>query len=282
MVKRYNAQLIHPTLPNRSNRGNPLPETVAHSYSANYKIRYSYAYYNFSFIGEIMRDGLVAIKGIKDGLLVSLNDTEDWQHVLTDLAARIDEKGGFFAGAKVTADIGQRPVPKYALGSLKALLERRGLTLMLILSQSDTTLDAAQSLDLRTALPTALPGRHQPTDTLPSINPEEDGIPGVMIRRTLRSGRIIRSTGHVVVLGDVNPGAEIIAGGDIIVWGVLRGKVHAGFDGDSSAVICALDITPTQLRIADVVAATDQKRRKPAPEVALVRDNQIIVEAWSR
>jgi septum site-determining protein MinC len=229
-----------------------------------------------------MRDGLVSIKGVKDGLLVALNESEDWQLVLSDLAARIDEKSAFFAGAQVTADIGQRPVPKYALGSLKALLERRGLTLAVILSQSDTTLDAAQALDLRTALPTAMPGKHQPTDTLPSINPEEDGIPGVMIRRTLRSGRIIRSGGHVVVFGDVNPGAEIIAGGDIIVWGVLRGKVHAGADGDMSAVVCALEMMPTQLRIAHVVASLEQRRRKTVPEVALVRDSEIMVEAWSR
>jgi septum site-determining protein MinC len=229
-----------------------------------------------------MRDGLVAIKGIKEGLLVSLNESEDWQHVLNDLAARIDENGGFFAGAQVTADVGQRPVPKYALGSLKALLERRGLTLAVILSQSNTTLDAAQALDLRTAVPTAQTGKHQPTDTLPSINPEEDGVPGVMIRRTLRSGRVIRSPGHVLVYGDVNPGAEIVAGGDIVVWGVLRGTVHAGVEGDTGAIVCALDLVPTQLRIAGLVATLEQKRRKPAPEVALVRDQQIIVEAWSR
>jgi septum site-determining protein MinC len=229
-----------------------------------------------------MREGLVAIKGIKDGLLVSLDDTEEWQIVLNDLASRIDEKGNFFAGARVTADIGQRPVPKYALGSLKALLERRGLTLDVVLSQSNTTIDAAQALDLRTAVPTATTGKHQPTDMLPSINPEEDGVPGVMIRRTLRSGRIVRSPGHVVVYGDVNPGAEIIAGGDIVVWGVVRGKVHAGFNGDSSAIICALELMPTQLLIADMIASFEPKRRKSLPEVALIRDDEIIIEAWSQ
>jgi septum site-determining protein MinC len=228
-----------------------------------------------------MREGLVAIKGIKDGLLVSLDDAEEWQIVLNDLASRIDEKGNFFAGARVTADIGQRPVPKYALSSLKALLERRGLTLAVVLSESNTTLDAAQALDLRTAVPTATTGKHQPTDTLPGINPEEDGVPGVMIRRTLRSGRIVRSPGHVVVYGDVNPGAEIIAGGDIVVWGVVRGKVHAGYDGDTSAIVCALELMPTQLLIADLVASLEQKRRKSLPEVALIRDDEIIVETWS-
>ncbi|MBC8100875.1 MAG: septum site-determining protein MinC [Armatimonadetes bacterium] len=233
--------------------------------------------------GGVMRDGLVSIKGIKEGLLVALNESEDWQLVLNDLAMRIDEQSAFFAGARITVDIGQRPVPKYALGSLKALLDRRGLALDLVVSQSDTTLDAAQALDLRAAIPTQLPGKPQPTDTLPSINPEEDGTPGVMIRRTLRSGRVIRSLGHVVVFGDVNPGAEIIAVGDIVVWGVLRGNVHAGADGDRSAVVCALELTPTQLRIAEVSLTVElNKRRKLAPEVALVRDHQMIIETWSR
>lgn len=230
-----------------------------------------------------MRDDLVAIKGVKDGLFVSLNETEDWQHVLHDLAARIDEQSAFFAGAKLTVDIGGRPVPKYAMGSLKALLDRRGLTLALVLSESDTTLDAAEALDLRTGIATPQQTGKPISDTLPSINPEEDGTPGVMIRRTLRSGRVIRSAGHVVVYGDVNPGAEIVADGDIIIWGVLRGKVHAGANGDTSAFICAMDMKPTQLRIADVTANyLENRRQKPIPEVASVKEDQIILEAWSR
>jgi septum site-determining protein MinC len=85
----------------------------------------------------------------------------------------------------------------------------------------------------------------------------------------------------VVVYGDVNPGAEIIAAGDIIVWGKLRGNVHAGADGDESAVVCALDMTPTQMRIAGYLTTSPaDKRRKPRPEVASIRGDQIIVEAW--
>jgi septum site-determining protein MinC len=235
-----------------------------------------------------MRDQLVTIKGIKDGLLISLNQNEDWQNILNDLATRIDEQSSFFSGAFITVALGNRPVPRYALSSLKALLERRGLALTLILSESDTTLDAAQALDLRTALPTSQTGKHQPTDTLPSINPEEEGVPGVMIRRTLRSGRIVRSKGHVVVYGDVNPGAEIVAAGDVIIWGVLRGSVHAGSEGDDAAIVCALDFMPMRLHIGNHIAEVEklnngnQRRRKPAPEIAMVKNSKIVVDTWSR
>ena len=101
------------------------------------------------------------------------------------------------------------------------------------------------------------------------------------MKETVRSGRSIYHEGTVVILGDVNPGAEIIAGGDVIVWGRLRGMVHAGALGDETAVICALSLTPTQLRIADKIAiAPDEKGHKPTPEQAAVRDGSIVAESW--
>jgi septum site-determining protein MinC len=229
--------------------------------------------------GERMQEQTFAIKGIKDGLLIALSPTEEWLQITSDLAARIDQQSSFFVGARITVDVGPRPVPKYELGTLKALLERRGLTLWAVLSDSDTTIDAAQALDLKTSTANVIPGREDADGS--EFNPEEDGIVGVMIRRTLRSGRTVHSSGHVLVYGDVNPGAEIIAAGDIIVWGKLRGNVHAGADGDESAVVCALDMTPNQLRIANYITTSPpDKRRKPRPEVASIRNNQIIVEGW--
>jgi septum site-determining protein MinC len=103
----------------------------------------------------------------------------------------------------------------------------------------------------------------------------------VFIKRTLRSGNKLQHPGNVVVLGDVNPGAEIVAGGDIIVWGRLRGVVHAGADGNTNAVICALDLSPAQLRIADKIALTPKRKGKTLPEVARVKDDQLIADVWN-
>ena len=225
-----------------------------------------------------MQDELIAIKGVKDGLLISLSPTEKWQSVTDHLAARIDDRADFFAGANITVELGARPVPKYELSSLKALLERRGLSLSLVLSESDTTRASAFALDLKTdsnnrgASPEA-------QETLP-VDPEETGTRGVLFRRTLRSGRTIHSDGHVIVFGDVNPGAKVIAAGDIVIWGKLRGTVHAGANGDESAIVCALDMNPSQLRIASyIVTSPPGKPAAVLPEVAFIRDNQIVVEA---
>jgi septum site-determining protein MinC len=84
----------------------------------------------------------------------------------------------------------------------------------------------------------------------------------------------------VIVIGDVNPGAEIVAEGDIVVWGRLRGMVHAGADGNDEAVVCALDLAPTQLRIADKIAIPPQERGEAKPEIAVVRGNQVVAESW--
>ncbi len=230
-----------------------------------------------------MTEDIIAIKGGTDGLIVTLSATEEWLSVTGELARRLDEKSDFFAGAKLTIELGGRPVPRHELSGLRALLERRGLKIDMVTSDSRTTIEAAQALDLRTEAATAEAVVNDPelADTLP-INPEEAGTSGVLIRRTLRSGREIRSDGHVIVMGDVNPGAEIIAAGDVFVWGHLRGNVHAGAYGDENAVVCALDMTPTQMRIAGYITTSPPgKRRKPQPEVAMIRDGQIIVDTWN-
>jgi len=110
----------------------------------------------------------------------------------------------------------------------------------------------------------------------------EASRPTMLIHRTLRSGQKINYDGNVVVIGDVNPGAEIIATGDIAVMGTLRGVVHAGARGDRSAVVTAFRLLPTQLRIADqITRAPDENYPEPkVPEMALIRDGRVVIEQY--
>jgi septum site-determining protein MinC len=97
----------------------------------------------------------------------------------------------------------------------------------------------------------------------------------------VRSGQTFNYAGTIVIIGDVNPGAEVIAEGDVIVWGKLRGVVHAGAAGNEDAVVGALILAPTQLRIGKQIArAPDDRRARHFPEVARVRDGHIVVEPW--
>lgn len=91
------------------------------------------------------------------------------------------------------------------------------------------------------------------------------------LQMTLRSGTEIRHSGTVVVLGDLNPGSSVVAEGDILVWGRLRGVAHAGYKGNARCLIMALQMEPTQIRIADFVArAPENPPAQFYPEVAYV------------
>lgn len=89
------------------------------------------------------------------------------------------------------------------------------------------------------------------------------------LEMTVRSGTEIRHPGTVIILGDINPGGIVVAEGDIVVWGRLRGIAHAGSGGNRDCLIMALQMEPTQLRIADAVARAPEKALTQVfPEVA--------------
>ncbi|MEH1895547.1 MAG: septum site-determining protein MinC [Nostoc sp.] len=111
----------------------------------------------------------------------------------------------------------------------------------------------------------------QPITSL-NTEPEATATPqadALYLETTVRSGVEIRHPGTVIILGDVNPGGIVIADGDIIIWGRLRGIAHAGAGGNRECLIMALQMEPTQLRIADAVARAPEKLPMQfSPEVA--------------
>ncbi|MDP9018033.1 MAG: septum site-determining protein MinC, partial [Candidatus Eremiobacteraeota bacterium] len=96
---------------------------------------------------------------------------------------------------------------------------------------------------------------------------------------TVRGGQSLHHVGNLVVMGDVNPGSELVASGDIVVFGALRGVAHAGAQGDRTARVYALELSATQLRIATFIAADDasQKPHSPGAEVACVLEGRITI-----
>ncbi len=101
-----------------------------------------------------------------------------------------------------------------------------------------------------------------------------------ILNKTIRSGQNIEYDGDILIIGDVNPDAYVIASGSIIVMGTLRGIVHAGANGDETAVIMALKLRPQQLRIASYVTRSpDEDIENPDyPEKAFIENNQIYIE----
>ena len=131
------------------------------------------------------------------------------------------------------------------LEALQSLLTQQGLTLVQLQADHPETRVAAASLGLHLGPHTESQRDPNPAPTAPALTVHQG---------PLRSGEHLQAEGSVLVLGDVNPGAQISAVGHVLVWGRLRGVAHAGRSGDDQATIVALQMRPLQLRIAGAVA----------------------------
>ncbi|MBP2019158.1 septum site-determining protein MinC [Symbiobacterium terraclitae] len=192
--------------------------------------------------------------------MLLLPDEGDFDTVLTRLAERLANSGRFFAGGRVTAHVGNRQLSQEDREKLTETLQRAGMVLLTVKEGGDPVAEAR-----REAGPA--PAQSSPETAL-------------VITRTLRSGQEVRHEGDVIILGDVNPGAVVVASGHIVVMGALRGVAHAGCTGNRDAIVAATKLRPTQLRIAEVIGrAPDGDAPQSYPEVARIRGEYIVVEA---
>ncbi|MCC6298605.1 MAG: septum site-determining protein MinC [Anaerolineales bacterium] len=219
---------------------------------------------------------LLQIKGLRDGLLVALDDAA-WEEQHAALIAQVDAQPAFFQGARLALDVATQVLHVNELVELRDQLSERGIFLWAVISESPTTEQTAQLLGLATRI-----SKPRPEETRQFSIDDLGEETALFLNRTLRSGTRVEFPGHVVVLGDVNPGAEIVAEGSVIVWGRLRGMVHAGSNGNARAVVCALDLSPTQLRIVDEVATAVRSHELPQSEMArLDEQGKLQSEIWS-
>jgi septum site-determining protein MinC len=149
------------------------------------------------------------------------------------------------------------------LEALQSLLTRQGLTLVQLQADHPETRVAAAAIGLHLSPKT---GRQQDPDGAPAAQAL------TVHQGPLRSGEHIQVDGSVLVLGDVNPGAQISAVGHVLVWGRLRGVAHAGRLGDELATIVALQMRPLQLRIAGAVARGPDE----VPAVGLCEEARLV------
>jgi septum site-determining protein MinC len=221
----------------------------------------------------------LTIKGTRNGLVINLPDFGALDEQLEQLRVRLQATASFFRGGRVALQVGQRELSREDVERIGTLLDEQGVSLWSVFSQSEATQRAAQAWGIETD-----PLKPEPPPVRDSDIPEQGatGRSGVLMKKTVRSGQRIESDGDVIVIGDVNPGAEIIAGGSIVVWGKLRGTVHAGASGNEATVVCALSLFPTQLRIGNHISRSPESRppRTGVPEMASIQDGEIVAEPW--
>lgn len=193
----------------------------------------------------------ISFKVTSKGVYINLNPLRDYSDVRDALIKHSAEASSFFTGVKLYIN------PKGLILSAEEMQE-----LIKILSRYD-------NVDNIYFLSEEAVNKNKSMDT-------------ILINRTIRSGQKIKYPANIVVIGDINPGAEVIAGGDILVIGKLRGVVHAGATGLDESQIIALKLQPTQLRIGHIISRSPDEMNdiEPSvPERAYVKDGVIIVEA---
>jgi septum site-determining protein MinC len=102
----------------------------------------------------------------------------------------------------------------------------------------------------------------------------------LMMTGLVRSGQKITARKHFLLMGDLNPGSEVIASGDILILGSLRGKAIAGHPDNDGALILALDFRPTQIQIGGFVAAGLPTPKAGTAEFAHVQNGAIVVDDY--
>ncbi len=217
---------------------------------------------------------LISIKGGRDGLRMRFDDVAEWGELIAQLERQLAQNQAFFSGARLTIDLGDRAVSEVELAGVLELMQQHGVAAEALSASARETRNAARAAGL-TARP--LPRYSEPAPGAGQAAPESEAL---LLTRTVRSGQVVRHSGHITLIGDVNPGGELIAGGSVVVWGRVRGFVHAGALGNGEAVVCAIELRPTQLRIANQIAAGPKGGGPHTPEVARIEGGQIVLEPW--
>jgi len=195
----------------------------------------------------------VMFKGSRNGLQLVLDDSADFTVILDTLKAKLESAVVFFTkGTTVEVPSKVRVLTLEEQQDLAKLLATYGLIFC------QTT---------------------EEPDIVEEVSATMEKVETLFVDKTIRSGQEVLYIGSVVITGDVNPGAKVIAGGDVIIKGACRGVVHAGAYGNADATITADRLLASQIRIASLIArAPDHLEQPEYTERASIKDGNVVIE----
>lgn len=203
-----------------------------------------------------VKSNYVTIKGIKDGLVFQLDDKCDFTSLVEELRYKLEHSHqNILTGPIIHVDIkmGTRMISEDQKELILDILKQKG---NLLIRSIDTPLQEA-AVDLKSAI-TVMSG-------------------------IVRSGQVLHHEGNLLFLGDVNPGGTVTCTGDIMILGSLRGMAHAGSNGNEQAVIAASYLSPTQLRISEIISRPPDEwgNRESSMEFAFLKDGNMQIDKIS-
>ena len=218
-----------------------------------------------------MSEGVVKFKGSRSGLQLVLDEAADFSAIEDEIKDKLESGSIFFCKGTMILVVSES-LSEDEKRRLSGLFHAHGVVMRAV---------TAAELD-------SLPAEPEVPDTEEKAVPEP-AVKGqsvqemTVVNRTVRGGEEITSKSSVLICGNVNPGAQIIAGGSIDIRGTCRGIVHAGAYGDTSAFVIADHLMPMQVRIAGMIArAPDHVEKSAQAERASIKNGQIIIEPIER
>jgi len=213
-------------------------------------------------------ENLVVFKGTAEGIVIILDNDADFEEVLNHFKEKLEDSKTFFKGSRVSIQFRGRALTRQQQDMLRMVLANQNI--INILSAHEF-----EELDKKEEDNHLLWIKEQLDNDYASLTHFHYGV--------IRSGHHVDYQGNIVVLGDVNPGGLVTAGGHVIVIGSIKGKVHAGMDAECSKpfiVACTMD--PIQIGIRNIIAQSpnheSSDRDLNIPQIAYLHDNQIYVD----
>ncbi len=206
----------------------------------------------------------VLIKSNRYGITVILDDKLPFEELVADVEEKFRDSGKFFEQAKLAVNFEGRTLTDEEENRLiKAITDNCQLEIACVIDHNEEREQNFRRL------------------TEPAPSPE-DSESGQFYKGTLRSGQVLESESSIVILGDVNPGARVIAVGNVVVLGALKGTACAGITGNEKAFVVALEMNPVQIRIGDVIARSNDRKQKVKkniePQIAFVEEGNIYID----
>jgi len=207
----------------------------------------------------------VVIKGNKNGIVVVLDENIDFEELKVCLIEKFTSASKFFENANMAISFeGRKLSDNEERDILDIIAKETDLNIVCVIDKDELRQQCfKKAVDAKIA--------------------ESAAHSGQFYKGTLRSGQVLESESSIIILGDVNPGGKVIAKGNVVVLGCLKGNIFAGAGGDEDAFVVALEMEPMQIRIGSVIArcsdsTTKSKLIKGVPKIAYVEEGNIYIE----
>lgn len=199
----------------------------------------------------------VSINLKKDEIIIKIDDNAEQEEIIPELTSKISELSKMYQDEKTPIKVTGKILKNSELEEIKEIIAKK--------------IDVQVNFDTPTTL-----GLHS---IVRSYKKDVETSETLFHKGSLRSGQRLEVEGSIVVIGDVNSGAEVIAADNIIVIGKLRGLAHAGAKGNKEAIIAASTLDAVQLRISNIVREIDREQEEIREYAYIyVKEDNIVIE----